>query len=303
MKRKVLLMGKAGSGKTSMRSIIFANYPPRDTMRLGPTYGFENTDVKFLGSLVLNLWDCGAQDAFMENYFESQRDQIFRNVEVLIYVFDVESQDKEKDMNTFLRCLTAIEENSKDARVFCLIHKMDLIPTDEQRQEVFREKAQQLTAHANVVQITCFGTSIWDETLYKAWSAVVYSLVPNVERLRAHLGRLCGLCQADEVVLFETATFLVIASAECDDESRRPADAHRYEKMSNIVKQFKLSCAKTQSTFQALEVASPRFTVLMESFTSNTCVMVILSAERVEPAAIRLNIAAARALFERFINS
>jgi len=44
-------MGKAGSGKTSMRSIIFANYPPRDTMRLGPTYGFENTDVKFLGSL------------------------------------------------------------------------------------------------------------------------------------------------------------------------------------------------------------------------------------------------------------
>lgn len=33
IKKKVLLMGKSGSGKTSMRSIIFANYIARDTMR------------------------------------------------------------------------------------------------------------------------------------------------------------------------------------------------------------------------------------------------------------------------------
>ena len=30
-------MGKSSSGKTSMRSIIFANYIPRDTRRLGAT--------------------------------------------------------------------------------------------------------------------------------------------------------------------------------------------------------------------------------------------------------------------------
>lgn len=34
---QVLLMGKSGSGKTSMRSIIFANYIARDTRRLGAT--------------------------------------------------------------------------------------------------------------------------------------------------------------------------------------------------------------------------------------------------------------------------
>ena len=37
-----------------------------------------------------------SQEAFMENYFASQRDNIFRNVEVLIYVFDVESRELEK---------------------------------------------------------------------------------------------------------------------------------------------------------------------------------------------------------------
>jgi predicted GTPase len=37
VKKKVLLMGKSGAGKTSMRSIIFANYLARDTMRFSPT--------------------------------------------------------------------------------------------------------------------------------------------------------------------------------------------------------------------------------------------------------------------------
>ncbi|TKC34364.1 hypothetical protein EI555_010293, partial [Monodon monoceros] len=58
MKKKVLLMGKSGSGKTSMRSIIFANYIARDTRRLGATIDVEHSHVRFLGNLVLNLWDC-----------------------------------------------------------------------------------------------------------------------------------------------------------------------------------------------------------------------------------------------------
>ena len=82
MKKKVLLMGKSGSGKTSMRSIIFANYIARDTRRLGATIDVEHSHVRLLGNLHLNLWDCGGQEAFMENYFTSQRDNIFRNVEV-----------------------------------------------------------------------------------------------------------------------------------------------------------------------------------------------------------------------------
>lgn len=44
-KRKVLLMGKGGSGKTSMRSIIFANYLARETTRLGPTRVFLPSPV------------------------------------------------------------------------------------------------------------------------------------------------------------------------------------------------------------------------------------------------------------------
>lgn len=57
---------------------------------------------------VLNLWDCGGQESFMEQYFASQKDNIFRNVEVLIYVFDVESRELDNDMHYYQSCLEAI---------------------------------------------------------------------------------------------------------------------------------------------------------------------------------------------------
>jgi len=288
-------MGKSGSGKTSMRSIIFANYLARDTMRLGPTLGVENSTVRFLGNLVLNLWDCGGQDAFMENYFESQRDQIFRNVEVLIYVFDIESSNRKKDIENFQSCVEAIEQNSKNAHVFCLIHKMDLIQKDEDRDKIFAERSEELKNLAGHLSITCFGTSIWDETLYKAWSSIVYALVPNVDRLEAQLSKFCKLAQADEVVLFEKATFLVISHAKTKDHQ----DVHRYEKISNIIKQFKLSCSKTQAQFESMEVKNKNFMAFIDVFTPNTYIMMIMTNNSMCAAATNLNIQCARVYFEK----
>lgn len=295
-------MGKSGSGKTSMRSIIFANYLARDTGKLTPTWLFDNTDIKFLGNLVLNLWDCGGQDSFMEKYFESQRDQIFRNVEVLIYVFDVESPEREKDMRYFKRCLSAVQENSKDAQIFCLIHKMDTVDEDL-RLQVFTERAGELTALAEQgLQITCFGTSIWDETLYKAWSAIVYSLIPNIDQIQIPLAKLCRLCQAQEVVVFEKATFLVISSAEqdVDPDSTLVADTHRHEKTSTVIKQFKLACMKSQAQFQSMEIKTRYFTAYLDVLTPTTYILVITRDQRILSSALKLSVQASRAVFEQF---
>ena len=57
--RKVLLMGRSGAGKSSMRSIIFSNYVAKDVRRLGATVDVEHSNIKFMGNLMLNLWDCG----------------------------------------------------------------------------------------------------------------------------------------------------------------------------------------------------------------------------------------------------
>jgi len=287
-------MGKSGSGKTSMRSIIFANYIARDTRRLGATIDVEHSHVRFLGNLVLNLWDCGGQEAFMENYIASQRNHIFRDVEVMIYVFDVESREFDKDMHYYQSCLEAILQNSKDAKIFCLIHKMDLVQ-EEQRELIFKEREIELKQRSLPLEITCFKTSIWDETLYMAWSSIIYSLIPNVRMLESSLQNFCNICEADEVVLFERATFLVISHST----KKQHHDIHRFEKISNIIKQFKLSCSKSQTLFQSMEVKNSNFTAFIDVLTPNTYIMVIMSDPTIQSAATAININVARKHFEK----
>ncbi|KAJ8656502.1 hypothetical protein O0I10_007825 [Lichtheimia ornata] len=287
-------MGKSGSGKTSMRSIIFSNYIARDTRRLGATIDVEHSNVKFLGNLVLNLWDCGGQEAFMENYFASQKDRIFKNVEVLIYVFDVESKDWASDLHYYQSCLDAIRANSRDARIFCLIHKMDLLP-EQQRDEMFNERITELRQRSRPLQIQGFKTSIWDETLYAAWSQIVHCLIPNIRILESHLDHFCRTCDADEVVLFERTTFLVIANAATIQHQ----DLHRFEKISNIIKQFNLGCSRSQTRFKSMEIRGSTFTAFIDVLTNNTYAMVIMSDPSIQSAATLLNIAAAKKHFEK----
>lgn len=138
----------------------------------------------------------------MDNYITSQRDQIFRNVELLIYVFDVESRESEKDLFYFQNMIQGIHENSKDATIYCLIHKMDLVE-ENQRERVLDKWKMELEKRCSPSKTIIFGTTIWDESLYKAWSSIVYSLIPNVQQLESGLRKFCTLCEASEVILFE----------------------------------------------------------------------------------------------------
>lgn len=149
------------------------------------------------------------------------------------------------------------------------------------------------------MKITCFKTSIWDETLYKAWSTIVYSLIPNIKTIEANLDNFTKICGADEVVLFERATFLVIAHSTSKDHP----DVHRFEKISNIIKQFKLSCSKSQAQFQSMEVKNSVFSAYIEGFTPNTYIMVIISDPTIQSATAHLNIKVARKHFEKFLHS
>jgi Ras-related GTP-binding protein A/B len=88
---KILLMGKRKVGKTSMRSIIFANCAPRDTFVLGWTHDVSESRLRFMGNMMLNLLDCGGQDEFIVQYLDSKKPQIFSNVEILVFVIEAES--------------------------------------------------------------------------------------------------------------------------------------------------------------------------------------------------------------------
>jgi Ras-related GTP-binding protein A/B len=64
-------------------------------------------------------------------------------VEVLIYVFDVVGKEFEKDLKHYKNCLEALEEFSKDAKIFCLVHKMDLL-AEGKREKIFEQKKTEI---------------------------------------------------------------------------------------------------------------------------------------------------------------
>lgn len=70
-------------------------------------------------------------------------------------------------------------------------------------------------------------------------------LIPNVSQVERSLGEFADIMEADEVLLFEKSTFLIIAHAQRTEHR----DVHRFEKISNIIKQFKLSCIKLAAQF------------------------------------------------------
>ena len=90
---------------------------------------------------------------------------------MLIYVFDVTSKDfNGHDMTQFENSLDALSELSPKTRIFCLIHKMDLL-SESVRHNTFMDRRQDIINKIDGrFEVECFKTSIWDEKLYRAWS-------------------------------------------------------------------------------------------------------------------------------------
>lgn len=94
---------------------------------------------------------------------------------MLIYVFDVESDGDalDLDMSNYQECIKYLSIYSKNANIFILIHKMDRIK-DSEKTLVFENKKNDIISVSQGLNIKeVFATSIWDETLYKAWSNIV----------------------------------------------------------------------------------------------------------------------------------
>lgn len=181
------------------------------------------------------------QDAFSESYLTTQREYIFSEVAVLIYVFDIESRDFERDLITYGKIIKALSEYGPSAVVFCLVHKMDLVQHDL-RERIYNERVDCIRDKSGSFDIHPYATSIWDQTLYKAWGGIVHTLVPNLQTIENYLRKLAEVTDAEEIVLFESTTFLTVTSVTSEVGVINP-HPDRFEKLSNVIKTFKQTLA------------------------------------------------------------
>lgn len=160
---------------------------------------------------------------------------------------------------------------------------MDLIE-GHKRQQVFEQKRdllKELSAEHGL-EIDCHKTSIWDTTLYRAWSKIVTQLISNREKFESELNELLYKSQIHEVFLFEKATYLNICylqNKELDDEFtiEDNEDDDRFENISNALKNFKMVCTKNVTGYRYIECRSPtdKLTYIVQTFTTNTIIMLV----------------------------
>jgi Ras-related GTP-binding protein A/B len=89
------------------------------------------------------------QDGFVENYLNNQRSHVFGSVAVLIFVFDIESREFMADVASYNNIILALEEFSPNAKVFCLIHTMDLVQT-RMRADLFEQRTAVVKEHRSM---------------------------------------------------------------------------------------------------------------------------------------------------------
>lgn len=98
---KILLMGKSSAGKTAMKSIIFANKLPQDTLLFGHTSEISIDHFKFLENSAINLWDCSGANEYAKEYFDTKKEQIFSKVNILVFVIKAENKNENEEIIYF----------------------------------------------------------------------------------------------------------------------------------------------------------------------------------------------------------
>jgi len=209
-------------------------------------------------------------------------------------------------MVNFTSTLRALHEYSPNSKIFVLIHKMDLIPSD-QKPRVYQQKTADIVAHCEdegfpEQQVECWGTSIWDQSLYRAWTQVIYYLVPNASTIESMLRKLADLLDARELILYERTTCLAVTHITRGAESHNPY-ADRFERISSILKTHKHSMAKhtgmlaAETSFAEMQIKTGAFMFFITRLTENTNLAVIMPSDEATFNAARVNVQLARREF------
>lgn len=173
MARKLLLLGRAGVGKSTLKKIIFEGEDPSELLHhsLEPTRGIETSNYSWL-DLELSIFDTSGQE--LDNLLKEESEQIiaFGNTAAVIYIFDYNNwQSNSQDIADEIKEVhEIIRRINKEAKLMVIFHKIDLIP------EAIRNNVKILTYQIqNIVNLPIksllYFTSIAEDYIYSIHNA------------------------------------------------------------------------------------------------------------------------------------
>lgn len=224
----ILLMGLRRGGKSSICKVVFHNMQPLDTLYLESTS--KPTSEQFLSLIDLSVMELPGQLNYFEPTYDSER--LFSSVGALVYVID--SQDEYLNALTNLSMIIEFAYKvNPNIHIEVLIHKIDGLSEDyridAQRDIMQRTGDELLDLGLEGVQVLFYLTSIFDHSIYEAFSRIVQKLIPELPSLENMLDNLVAHSSIDKVFLFDVNSKIYVAT----DSS--PVDIQTYEVCAEFI--------------------------------------------------------------------
>ncbi|CAI4484944.1 CEQ_1a_G0020300.mRNA.1.CDS.1 [Saccharomyces cerevisiae] len=227
-KAMVLLMGVRRCGKSSICKVVFHNMQPLDTLYLEST---SNPSLEHFSTLIdLAVMELPGQLNYFEPSYDSER--LFKSVGALVYVID--SQDEY--INAITNLAMIIEYAYKvnpSINIEVLIHKVDGLSedfkVDAQRDIMQRTGEELLELGLDGVQVSFYLTSIFDHSIYEAFSRIVQKLIPELSFLENMLDNLIQHSKIEKAFLFDINSKIYVST------DSNPVDIQMYEVCSEFI--------------------------------------------------------------------
>ncbi|KAH6603943.1 gtp-binding gtr2 [Trichoderma cornu-damae] len=228
-KPRLLLMGQRRSGKSSISSVVFHKLAPNETLFLESTARIQkDTMASFMD---FQVWDFPGQiDVFDNPSFDMEA--IFGEIGALIWVIDAQDDYLEAvaRLNT---TILSLQRTYPNINIEVFIHKVDGLSDDfklDIQRDITIRIQDELSDHGfENAPVTFHLTSIYNHSIFEAFSKVIQKLIPRLGTLESMLTNLCRTCRFEKAYLFDVLSKIYIAT------DTATADMASYEICSDYI--------------------------------------------------------------------
>ena len=207
--KKIVLMGLSNAGKTCIYERVFEGKQPWELMHSTATKGIDYRNYQVGSFSKPMIWDLGGQQQYLDEYHGPLRDNIFKKAAVLLYVIDASDADRfENARIEFEWSLNEILSSNPKATINIFLHKIDLIHDKNELIQYLKNFFCQNTSH----KINFYPTSIFDESLFTAWSGIIREISPKSTFINSILKLLKNQEGVKDALLIEKASGLACGS-------------------------------------------------------------------------------------------
>uniref|UniRef100_A0A8C0D2N5 Ras-related GTP-binding protein n=1 Tax=Balaenoptera musculus TaxID=9771 RepID=A0A8C0D2N5_BALMU len=230
VKPRILLMGLRRSGKSSIQKVVFHKMSPNETLFLESTNKICREDVSNSSFVNFQIWDFPGQIDFFDPTFDYE--MIFRGTGALIFVIDSQDDYMEALARLHLTVTRAYKVNT-DINFEVFIHKVDGLSDDHkiETQRDIHQRANDDLADAGLekIHLSFYLTSIYDHSIFEAFSKVVQKLIPQLPTLENLLNIFISNSGIEKAFLFDVVSKIYIAT------DSTPVDMQTYELCCDMI--------------------------------------------------------------------